>query len=1489
MKVFLGGTVNGSTWREYVKPRLKIDYFDPVVKEWNDEAYQRELFERKHCDFCLYVITAKMTGYYSIAEVIDDSFKRPDRTIFCYLPDDEGIKFDDYGEVDIQILGTQAIQNGGICLRDLDEIVDFLNSALLREKETYIEDIFFNNVFISYGRKHSLAFARKLHDRLKQKGYGVWFDMNDIPLGVDFQEQIDQGIEKSDNFIFIISPHSVKSEYCLKEIVLAIKYGKRIIPILHIEPTDCWDKMHPVISKLNWIYFREKEDFSIPLEKWQAIDNFDDRFQNLLKLIESQKDYVHLSSILLHGALQWERNQKASQKLLSGNDRMEAENWLITNKFVDNNGKDVQPPCFPTDLHCEFITESRKYANNYMTDVLVSYVFTQKDLQQQIIKSLAKYNITTWLHEKDISKGEDLKEAIKRGIEKADNYIYLISKESHESEICKLELQHALSCNKRIIPVLVEKLDNTFIPQEIRSLQYIDLTDNKTQETLHEIKTLDRDQRVEKDIEIRKGKSDFEKDMDDLVNQINAEKNYFEQHKLILNEALTWQRQNYINSLLLRGAFLENAQAWLKIAENKPNYKPTDLQRRLIEESTNKIAELVSEVYICYAVDDIDFAEQLNEKLKKQSKITWIEDKSISSTPTEEYRHEIRNNIELAENFMFVLSPEFLASPDCILELDWATRRGKRMIAIQSKELDLSVQSLSFKNVPIINFSSDKTDFDTAFTEVIKLLDFDKDHIQNHNKWLQRAIDWESRSKDKALLLRGSELTTARNWLKTTQQKEKQPAATRVHKDYIETSFRKSIESRIRVLFASIILIVVSGMALFSFFQWKEAVKLQKGAETTKESLRLMSLSTSYSETENGISFALAKRAYDLDSNDITRTVFSIYSDELLNKTIAKHKDVIRGIAFSPDNKYVATCSYDKTASLWDLSGNLVQTFKGHKANIRSIAFSPKGDLIATAALDSTIKIWNLKGENTSTITQKFAQNFSVCFSSDGKQILAGCDDNNAYLYDLKGVVITKFVGHRGKVYTACFSPDNQNVLTASADRTFILWSIDGKRIRTFTGHNSYVSSAYFSPDGKTIISGSGDNTTCLWTLDGAKILTIKGSDEKNLTNKGTYESESVVDSRFSTDGKRIIVCYKFANMPFIYDINGEFLRNLKGHNKGLFQAVYSPNGKYILTCSQDYTARLWAIAGNDFDVFRSHKAEISSGFFSTDGNFILTCANDYTVHLTDIRNKKTRIFNDSAMNAALSKDGKTMLTACTNGAAHVWDSAGTIVLTLIHDTVVSTIGFSPDEQLIATACWDNNAYLWNLKGEKLQTFKGHSKGLTSIEFSPDGKYILTGSADGTAMLWDLSGKNIRTFADTTKNGINSVTFSPDGKLVAFASEDNTAKLWTIEGKKMRNFEGHKDEVWAVYFSPNGKFLLTGSKDKTAKLWALDGELIQTFSGHTKDILDVDFSPDGNKILTVSEDNSAIIWEIHQSLKTFLKSDIWNNLSDEQMRVFKIK
>lgn len=127
MKVFLGGTCNESTWREGLIKALKIGYFNPVVDDWTPDCMAEEIKQREECDFCLYVITPKMTGVYSIAEVVDDSNKQPMKTIFCVLPTDENLSFTDGQMKSLNQVGKMVKANGGNWFGDLLTVAEFLN------------------------------------------------------------------------------------------------------------------------------------------------------------------------------------------------------------------------------------------------------------------------------------------------------------------------------------------------------------------------------------------------------------------------------------------------------------------------------------------------------------------------------------------------------------------------------------------------------------------------------------------------------------------------------------------------------------------------------------------------------------------------------------------------------------------------------------------------------------------------------------------------------------------------------------------------------------------------------------------------------------------------------------------------------------------------------------------------------------------------------------------------------------------------------------------------------------------------------------------------------------------------------------------------------------------------------------------------------------------------------------------------------------------
>jgi len=128
-KVFLGGTCNNSTWRDKLISLLKIDYFNPVVDDWTPECQDEEIRQRELCDYCLYTITPKMTGVYSIAEVVDDSNKRPEKTILCVLDEDDENIFSESQIKSLKQVKEMVKNNGANVFDSLEDIASLLNKT----------------------------------------------------------------------------------------------------------------------------------------------------------------------------------------------------------------------------------------------------------------------------------------------------------------------------------------------------------------------------------------------------------------------------------------------------------------------------------------------------------------------------------------------------------------------------------------------------------------------------------------------------------------------------------------------------------------------------------------------------------------------------------------------------------------------------------------------------------------------------------------------------------------------------------------------------------------------------------------------------------------------------------------------------------------------------------------------------------------------------------------------------------------------------------------------------------------------------------------------------------------------------------------------------------------------------------------------------------------------------------------------------------------
>ena len=206
-------------------------------------------------------------------------------------------------------------------------------------------------IFVSYSRKNK-DFCRQLTDELKTRDLDFWVDWEGIPPTVEWMKEIEKGIEEADTFIAVVSNDWIASPVCIEELNIAVKNGKRLIPVV---PYDIvWNDVPADLAKLNFIFFTENFDFTQQLDK-------------LFTALDTDYDWLKTHRRLQVKALEWERANKENGFLLHGRDLDEAEQQISINARKDPN---------PTDIQREYVLKSRQSATRQrrITTAVLSFI-----------------------------------------------------------------------------------------------------------------------------------------------------------------------------------------------------------------------------------------------------------------------------------------------------------------------------------------------------------------------------------------------------------------------------------------------------------------------------------------------------------------------------------------------------------------------------------------------------------------------------------------------------------------------------------------------------------------------------------------------------------------------------------------------------------------------------------------------------------------------------------------------------------------------------------------------------------------------------------------------------------------------------------------------------------------------------------------------------------------------------------------------------------
>ncbi|MDZ8091574.1 MAG: CHAT domain-containing protein [Nostoc sp. DedQUE05] len=462
--------------------------------------------------------------------------------------------------------------------------------------------------------------------------------------------------------------------------------------------------------------------------------------------------------------------------------------------------------------------------------------------------------------------------------------------------------------------------------------------------------------------------------------------------------------------------------------------------------------------------------------------------------------------------------------------------------------------------------------------------------------------------------------------------------------------------------------------------------------------------------------------------------------DGQLIRTIPAHNQRIWSVNFSPDGQTLATASADKTVKLWNLEGKALKTLQGHSNEVFSVNFSPDSKFIASTSKDKTVKIWDFTGQLLHTLDGHTNEVLDVNFSPDSKFIASASADDTVKVWDIptdeksnSPPLVYTFSGHGGKASEVSFSPDGKTIASASADKTIKLWHLQGI-LPSFPGNSVSI-----SPDGKTVAVGNKQG-----------IVTLRQRDGNLLGSFNAHEGE-IIKVLFHPTGKNLVTI-GVDNQIKLWNLDSKLLKSWQGHkkaNNSIFDKIYnpiqdasfSPDGKNIVTIGGiDKQVKIWNLQGTLLKSWQTNSNLLTKINFSPDGK-ILATAGDKTVKLWNLEGKLLQILSGHENNIAsviFSPDGKIIATAGIDKTVKLWHSkSGKLLRSLQHNERVYSVSFSPNNQVLVSASGDKINF-WSLTGKLLYTLQGHQSNISEVNFSSDENIVASVDINNHIIIWNL-------------------------------------------------------------------------------------------------------------------------------------------------------
>lgn len=555
--------------------------------------------------------------------------------------------------------------------------------------------------------------------------------------------------------------------------------------------------------------------------------------------------------------------------------------------------------------------------------------------------------------------------------------------------------------------------------------------------------------------------------------------------------------------------------------------------------------------------------------------------------------------------------------------------------------------------------------------------------------------------------------------------------------------------------------------------------------------------------------------------------------DEILLRVWQADPDIVISLAFSPDERTLATGTLNGGLKLWDVEHGTLLWSSWQRKGATCLAFAPDGHLLASGGRDATVRLWD---PQLGTLVEEMAHPgpiFSLAWSPDGRRLASGDFAGTIRIWQRQpsgpaGGMQT-LEGHRDWVRGLAFAPDGSRLASASWDGTLKLWELEsGRCLQTLEEHTGRVQTLAYSPDGDTLASGGWDTTIRLW------------------------------------DGRE-----------------GTLRAVLQGHSGIVYGLAFTPDSCNLLSGSDDGTLRLWDVESKQCTrVLKGYTDSLYDLAWSPDGTRLAGAGSQSVVSIWGMASaRRDRVlagYRLPVYGLAWSPDNSLLASSGWDRDIRLWDPTSGICVQVLRDldhpdTLFFCLAWSPDGQQLACGTYLHGVQVWDVTARAQRWASGQlSTWIHRVAWSPDGTRLAGGGDDGYVYVWDASDGRLLQRLAGHRGSVTSVDWSPDGSRLASGGSDQGQAdsgellVWEAQsGQSVRAFGGHPGVVSALSWAPNGELLISAGSDGQLRWWQMhSGECVRVQQAHQGMVWALKVSPDGRRFASCGEDGAIRVWDL---------------------------